>query len=471
MKINYIFYLSITILTIGCKTIQLPIERALLPMPDKFATQTDSTNKAKKNWKDFFKDKYLIALIDTALQNNLDVLTAYQNIQITKASLLYNKGLLKPTVTANLGAGITKYGNYTQEWAGNKTTEIVDGKIIPQHLPDFLIGFSSNWEVDIWGKLKNKKQAAQARYLASVEGKNWLVTNLIAEVASNYYVLMALDKQTEILKNSIILQEQFLAVTKVLKEGNKTNEFAVKQFEAQILNAKVSTTELTENILNIESNINLLLGRYPQSIKRNTIDIDNWLVQKISEGIPSQLLQNRSDIRAAEQVLIASRADINAAKAAFYPSFSIGGRLGLQGYSSTLLFSAPSIAYNLLGGIVAPLLNKSAIKAEFNTASALQLTALYNYQETVLTAFTEVYTQMKSIALLDEIIDLKKQEVAVLSSAIKFSDLLFQNNRINYLEVLVAQSNLLQAKLDLLQNCKQQQQVNINLYKSVGGGW
>jgi NodT family efflux transporter outer membrane factor (OMF) lipoprotein len=471
MKSKYNLLILLVVAIVSCKTIQLPTERALLPMPSTFANQTDSTNTAKTNWKAFFKDEKLVALIDTALQNNLDVLAAYQNIQIAKANLQYNKGLLKPTVNANVGAGITKYGNYTQEWAGNKTTEIVNGKIIPQHLPDYLIGFSSSWEVDVWGKLKNKKQAAQARYLASIEGRNWLITNLVAEVANNYYELMALDKQIEILNNNIALQEQSLSLTKILKEGNKSNELAVKQFEAQIINAKAAAKELSQTIVEIESNITVLLGRYPQPIQRNKIDIDNWVIQKINEGIPSQLLQNRLDIRVAEQELFATRFDVKAAKTAFYPSLNIGARFGLQGYSPTLLFSAPSIAYNVLSGLTAPLLNKTAIKAEFNTASAVQLTALYNYQETVLTAFTEVYTQVKSISNLNEIIDLKKNEVATLDSAINYSNLLFQNNRITYLEVLVAQANSLQAKLDLLQNCKQQQQVNISLYKSIGGGW
>ncbi|MCU0323101.1 MAG: TolC family protein [Chitinophagaceae bacterium] len=471
MKLNHIIYSLLLLTAIGCKTIQLPTERALLPMPQQFTNATDSSNTANTIWKTFFNDNLLMGLIDTALQNNLDVLTAYQNIKIAQANLQYNKGLLKPTVDANIAAGITKYGNYTQEWAGNKTTEMVPGKIIPQHLPDYNVGFQANWEVDVWGKLKNKKLVAQARYLASVEGKNWLVTNLVAEIANNYYELLALDKQIEILNENIALQEQSLALTKIQKEANRSNELAVKQFEAQILNAKAAVKELAQTSIEFETNINVLLGRYPQPIQRNKMDTNNWAVQKINEGIPTQLLQNRPDIRLAEQELIATRADVKAAKTLFYPSLTIGARLGLQGYSPNLLFSPASIAYNVLGGLTAPLLNKSAIKAEFSTASASQLTALFNYQKAVVGAFAEVYTQVKNISNINEIIDLKKQEVATLDIAIKYSNLLFQNNRIDYLDVLIAQANSLQAKLDVLQNYQKQQQASINLYKAIGGGW
>lgn len=463
-------YLILLLLIASCKSIQLPTEKKLAVMPDRFAKINDSNGTAKINWKDFIKDEKLIALVDTALNNNFDVLTAYQNIQIAKANLQYNRGLLQPTVNANLAAGVTKYGDYTQEWAGNRTTEMYRGKIIPQHLPDFLIGFSSSWEADIWGKLKNRKQAAKARYLASEDGKNWLVTNLIAEIANNYYELVALDKQIEILNDNIALQEKSLSLSKLLKEANKSNELAVKQFEAQIINAKATAKELSQDIVAIEGNINILLGRFPQVIQRTSIDLENWAAAKINEGIPAQLLQNRPDIRLAEQELIARRADVKAARTAFYPSLNIGGRFGIQGFSANLLFSIPSLAYGIIGGMTAPLLNKSAIKAEFNTASANQLTALYNYQKTIVVAFTEVYTQVRNMSNLDEIVTLKKQQVNTLDSAILHSDLLFQNNRVNYLEVIAAQTNFLQAQIDLLESCKQQQQLSVNLYKSIGGG-
>jgi multidrug efflux system outer membrane protein len=471
MNLNKYIVVAITITLGSCKSLQLPKQRALIKAPEQFVNKTDSTNSAKINWKEFFKDENLTALIDTALQNNLDVLTAYQNIEIAKANLRYNKGLLLPTVSANVGAGVTKYGNYTQEWAGNKTTEMKDGRIIPQHLPDFLLGFSSNWELDIWGKLKNKKQAAQARYLANVEGKNWLQTNLIAEIAHNYYELLTLDNQIDIVNENIALQEKSLSLIKIQKEAGRSNELAVKQFEAQILNAKGDAKQLSQIRIEIESNLNLLLGRYPQPIPKNKLALENIALQKIQEGIPSQLLQNRPDIRLAEQELIATRFDVLAAQKAFYPSLNISARMGLQAFSPSVLFSGASGAYNILSGLTAPLINRNALKAEFSTVSALQHNALYNYQKSILTGFTEVYNQVKNIANLNEIYDLKKQEVNTLKDAIKFSNLLFQTNRADYLDILIAQQNLLQAQLDLLKYRQQQQQSVINLYKSLGGGW
>jgi len=471
MNIRYIIYGTFLIVLASCKSLQLPTERALLKSPEQYINKTDSVNSAKINWREFFTDENFTSLIDTALQNNLDVLTALQNIEIAKANLRYSKGLLLPTVNANVGAGVTKYGNYTQEWAGNKTTEIVDGKIIPQHLPDFLLGFSSSWELDIWGKLKNKKQAAQARYWASIEGKNLLQTVLIADIANNYYELLSLDNQIDILNQNIALQEKSLELIKIQKEANRSTELAVKQFEAQILNAKGNAKLLSQVVVEIENNINLLLGRYPQSIARNKNDFDKPLLQKIQEGIPSQLLQNRPDIRIAEQELIASRFDVQVAKKSFYPSLNINAGLALQSFSPSLLFSGASAAYNILGGITAPLLNRNALMAEFKTASAVQHNALYNYQKSILNGFTEVYNQVKNIDNLNEVYALKQQEVSTLENAITYSNLLFQTNRADYLDVLMAQQNRLQAQLDLLQYKKQQQQSKVNLYRALGGGW
>lgn len=439
-------------------------------MPSTFSNSIDTTNTAKLNWKTFFNDADLTALIDTALLNNLDLLTAMQNIEIAKANLRYNKGLLLPTVSAKTVAGITKYGNYTQEWAGNKTTEIIDGKIIPQHLPDFLLGFTTNWELDIWGKLKNKKQAALARFLANIEGKNWLQTKLIAEIAINYYELIALDSQIDILNENIALQEQSLKLIKIQKETGRSNELAVKQFEAQIINAKGSAKLLLQVVVEIEGNINLLLGRYPRVFQRNKLGLENLVLQKIQEGIPSQLLQNRPDIRLAEQELIASKFDVKAAKKTFYPSLNISANMALQAFSSNVLFSTASGAYNILGGLTTPFINRSAIKAEFSSATAYQQNALYNYQKSILTGFNEVYNQLKNIDNLTQVSNLKKQEVALLDTAINAANLLFKTNRVSYLDVLTAQQNLLAAKIDLLHYQKQAKQSNINLFKTLGGG-
>jgi NodT family efflux transporter outer membrane factor (OMF) lipoprotein len=471
MKIQFTLLLIILLQLFSCKSIQIPADRTFAQIPNQYTESKDSTLLPTIQWKTFFADRTLVSLIDSALQNNFNLMTAYQNIEIAKVNLRFSKGMLIPTVSANAIAGLNKYGNYTQEWAGNSTTIMRDGQLIPQQLPDYLLGFSASWEADIWGKLKNQKQAAQSRYLASVEGKNWLQTNLIAEIANQYFELLAIDNQIEILKETIALQEKSLALIKIQKEAGRSNALAVKQFEAQILNTKASAKLLTQTQLEIENNINLLAGRYPQKIERTSGNFEHFFHQKISEGIPSQLLENRPDIRMAGQELLATRFDLKSAKKAFYPSLNINSRLAFNAYSPDVLFSLPSVAYNIFGGLSAPLLNRSAIQAAFKTASVVQQSALFNYQKSIVTGFTEVYNQVKNMENLKEVYDLKNQEVNALDTAISFSNLLFQTNRADYLEVLLAQQNFQQAKLDLMQYRKQQRQSFVNLYKTLGGGW
>jgi multidrug efflux system outer membrane protein len=471
MKFHKYLILLIIIFFGSCKNLQIPKERALLKMPTNFgATQQDSANMARVNWKVFFANPELISLIDTALQNNLDLLTAYQNIEIAKANLQFSKGLLKPTANAGLMAGLRKFGNYTMDGAGNATTDITAGQVVPVHLPDYFVGFQSNWEADIWGKLKGKKQAAFERYLASVEGRNWLVTNLVAEISNNYFELLFLDNELEILQQNIQLQEQSLILIKIQKEAGTSNELAVQQFEAQIFNSKAIAKELAQVIVEIENNINTLLGRYPQPINRNKANL-YAAIQTIKAGVPSQLLQNRPDIRLAEQELKASRADVKAAKLAFYPSLNISASIGFQAFSPSFLVNTSSIAYSVLGGLTAPLINRSALKANFNTANAEQQKALFNYQKTVLVGFTEAYNQVKNIENLNEVYEIKQQEVSTIERGINSANLLFEAGKATYLEVLVTQQRFLQAKIDLLQFKKKQQQSTVNLYKALGGGW
>lgn len=458
----------------SCKVLKVPdvpTNPTLKENPKEFLASADTQTVARIPYKEFFTDADLISLIDTALLYNFDVLAMYQQLEIAKANMVYTKSLLRPTVNANAGIGIRKFGLYTMDGAGNKTTEIRDRQIVPEHLPDYLVGFQANWEIDIWGKLKNRNQAALYDYLATLEGKNWLITNLIAEIAINYYELLALDNELEILQENIKLQENSLAITKIQKEAGKSNELAVQQFEAQVLNSKSFVKELSQQIVETENNINLLLGRYPQPIRRSSTNLDIQIVQKVKEGIPSQLLQNRPDIRQAEQALFASQANVQAVRKAFYPTLTITSSLGLNAYNPTLLLHLPSTAYNVLSGLSLPLLNRKALFAEFYTATALQRQAYIAYQRTVMLSFMEVYNHLKNINNLDEINALTHQEILALNRAIDASNLLFQSGRANYLEVLNVQQNLLQTRIDLVENKKRQFQATINLYKSLGGGW
>lgn len=457
----------------GCKTIQPTIENAdRKPMPETFGSTIDSTNSASRPWNLFFEDKNLCVLIDTAIRNNYDVLMTLQKIEMARNDLRLSEGAMLPTVASNFAYLQRKFGYYTMDDAGNRTTEITPGKIIPTNLPDYFAGLQTNWEIDVWGKLRSKKKSAFLRYISSVEGKNLVVTNLVSEVANTYYELISLKNELDIIRQTLQLQQKALDIIKVQKQAGVANEFAVKQFEAEVLHFQSLEFETLQNITENENKLNFLSGRFPQPIITEKINFADKIQNPIKEGIPSQLLRNRPDVRQTEFELLASKYDVNAARKAFYPSFNITGSLGFQAFNPSFLFSAPqSVAYSLLGGITTPLLNRTAIKAHFNNAKASQLDAMYNYQKAILTGYIEVSNQLSVMKNLEQIHDLKSKEVAILSQSIDISGDLFKTGRTSYFEVLLAQNRSFETQLELSSVRKRQLQAIVNAYKALGGGW
>ncbi len=460
------------LLVSGCK-VRLGVHKAeIKPLPGSYAWETDTMNIANIDWREFFADDHLINLIDEALANNLDAKVALQRIEQSKASSLYHRGLLLPAVSGTGHAALNRYGLYTMDGSGNASTEILPGQIIPTNLPDYYVGLQASWEADISGKLRNRKRAAVARYLATVEGRRWLLTNLIAEVASTYYELLALDQELAIAQSNITIQENALAIVTIQKQVGAANELAVKQFQAQAQKTRSLKTELQQLIVEAETRLALLIGSFPRHIDRDSTSFDRRIPSVIKTGIPADLLRNRPDIIESELQVAASSADLKAARAAFYPSLNINADVGFQAFKSSLLFNTPeSLAFGLFGGLSAPLLNRSAISAEFHAANAYQVESLYNYQSRILHAYAEVHTAMKNFESLAEIAEQKSNEVTILSEAMEVSSQLFRTGRANYLEVLFTQQNALHAKLELVNVRKRQLDGIVVLYRSLGGGW
>lgn len=472
---NYKYIVHIILLA-TCLTSCIPTQTAkhtsTKPAPNSYSIGSDSTNVATISWKEYFSDKNLVNLIDTALINNYDVLVALQRIEAASAGVQFSKGMLLPSVSAGGVTAIRRYGLYTMDGAGNITTDILPGQIVPVNLPDYFVALQTSWEADITGKLRNRKKAAVARYLSSVEGKNWLITNLVAEVASTYYELQALDNELEIIRENISLQEKVLAIVIIQRESGAANELAVQQFQAQLLNTKSLEVEIAQQIIEVENQINFLLGRYPQPIARDRTIPTQSIPSHIQTGVPSDLLRNRPDIKQAELELLAANADVKAARAAFYPSLNIAGGLGFQAFKTNLLFTTPqSFVFSLVGGLSAPLVNRSAIKAHFRGASANQVESLYNYQKSILNGYVEVFNQLNNINNLQRIFTFRNEEVIVLSQAIETSNELFRTGRATYLEVLLTQQAALNARLDFIDVRKRQLLSNVNIYKALGGGW
>ena len=432
----------------------------------------DTTNMSVIRWQNFFTDTNLVKLIDTALKNNQELNITLQEIEIARNEVLARKGAILPNAGIRAGAGVDKVGRYTSQGAGDASTDIRPGKEVPDWLPDYMIGLYGSWEADIWKKLHNAKKAAVTRYLSSVEGKNFVLTGLIAEVANSYYELLALDNQMEIVKQTIALQENALEIVKVQKEASRATELAVQKFQAEVLSSRGLEYDILQKIKETENTINLLLGRFPQEIPRDKSNFIALVPQTVNTGIPSQLLVNRPDIKQAELDLAAAKIDVQVARAEFYPSVGISAAIGLDAFNPSYIVKLPeSMLFSLAGELAAPLINRSAIKAAFNSANARQLQALYNYQRTVVNAYIEVANQLSKINNLDKSYALKSQQVDALTRSIDISNDLFKSARADYFEVLMTQRDALEARLDLIDTKKDQLNAVINIYRQLGGGW
>ena len=438
--------------------------------PLSYQNAQDTANVANLQWRSYFKDPLLIALIDTALANNQELNITLQEIEITKNEVMARKGEYLPFLNFGAAAGPDRAGKYT--WDGFSEEDLkADPSRGPKYVGDFMAGAFFSWELDVWKKLRNAKKSAALKYLSSIEGRNFMVTNIIAEIASSYYELMALDNLLAIVQQNIELQNNALQIVKLEKDAAKVTQLAVNRFEAQLLNTKNLQFSIKQKIVEAENRINFLTGRFPQQIKRNPAAFEDLHADPIFAGIPSQLLENRPDIRKAELELAAAKLDIQVARANFLPSFKLSSRLGFQAYNPLYLISPESIIYNLVGDMVAPLVNKNAIKATYFNANATQIQAAYNFERSILNAHIEVVNQLSQMDNFSKSYETKAKEVEILTQSITISNSLFRSARADYIEVLLTQREALESRIDLIEIKMKQLEAKVNIYKALGGGW
>ncbi len=464
---------ALILLTAWACKITKPTSRAEnTAVPESYNGSGDTTNVSAIKWGEFFADPNLQALIDTALGNNQELNMMLQEIKVANNEIRARKGEYLPFANIQAGAGMDKVGRYTRYGALEANNEIKPGEEFPEPYTDFMVGAYASWELDVWKKLRNAKKAAVFHYLSSVEGKNFMVTQLVAEIANSYFELMALDNQLDILNQNIDIQKNALEIVKLQKQAAKVTELAVKRFEAEVAKNQSLIYSIHQQITEAENRINFLVGRYPQPVARSSSSFEHLTPQLVKAGIPSQLLANRPDIRQAEMDLSAAKLDVKVAKANFYPSFRITAGLGYQAFDPKFLFTTPeSMLYSLAGDLVAPLINRNAIKANYNSANAKQMQAVYNYEQRILNGYIEVANQLSKINNLEKSYALKAQQVSALTESISISNSLFRSARADYMEVLLTQRDALESKMELIETKMQQMNALVDIYQALGGGW
>lgn len=466
-------FLVLVILLQSCKipTITSRNPKDFLSQKYSNITSFDTQNVVQKNWKLFYQDENLVQLIDYAIQNNQELQIFSQEIAINQFEIQARKGEYLPFVNWATGLGLEKESQYTKLGAVEENVEYEEGKHFPKPMPDMNLGLNFRWEIDIWKKLRNAKKAAQMKYLASNEGRNFLVTRLVSEIAENYYELIALDILLQTIEENIEIQKQALKIIKEQKIASKVSQLAVNRFEAQLLKTQNLKYQVLNRIIESENRIHFLLGRNPQPIPRSSNTFWNTVNSSIFIGSPQQLLVNRPDIQRALYEMKATELEVLVARAEFYPSLGVNLLAGIQSFDPTVMFSPHAFLFRFISDLTGPLINKNKIKANYYTANAKQIQAVLEYEKTCLNAYLEVQNQLSFLNNFAKSYQTKKQEVEILIQSINIANNLFISARADYLEILLTQTEALFAKLELIEIKLNEWKSKIGLYKALGGGW
>jgi NodT family efflux transporter outer membrane factor (OMF) lipoprotein len=441
------------------------------PLPADFCGAASQENSAQLSVPEFFNDPMLTHLIEQALAGNRELRVLNEEAQIARNEALARQGAFLPLAAFRGSAGLDKPSLFTPLGAAERDLEFLPGKHFPEPLPNFLLSLNFIVPVDIWRELRNARDAAVQRYFAAIERRNYFVTRLVAEVAENYFRLLALDNRLLTLDQTIALFERSYEVAKARFEAGRGNELAVQRFLAEVRKNQSEKPIVTQDIVEAENRINFLANRFPQPVERMSARFFDLTIHKLSVGVPAQLLLNRPDIRQAERELVAAGLDVQVARAHFFPKIDITGGVGYQAFNLKYLFWTPdALIYNVAGDLVVPVLNKRAIQAEYLSANARQLESVYNYQRTILNAFTEVINRLAKVQNYSRSIEIKRRQLEALQTSVTVANNLFKAARAEYVEVLLAQRDYMEARQVVIGTKEQQLIAIVNTYQALGGG-
>ncbi|GIW99932.1 MAG: hypothetical protein KatS3mg111_3265 [Pirellulaceae bacterium] len=423
-------------------------------------------------YREFFSDPQLIVLIDEAIANNRELRILNEEVRIARNEVMARRGAYLPFLNIGGSAELEKPSLFTPQGTVEDQLQVVPGKNYPDPRPNFLGFINLNWEIDIWRQLRNARDAAQFRYFAAIARRNAQMTAIVAEVASSYYELLSLDQKMAALDAIIQLQENSMRFAQAAKEAGRGSELAVQRFIAAVQNTRSEKAIIAQEVLQTENRINSLLSRYPQPISRTGQAFMNIAFPILQVGVPSELLLNRQDIMEAERELMAAGLDVQVARAEFLPKVGLRAGVGLEAFDTGYFFQTPeSLIYGVAGDLVAPLVNKAAIRAEFQNANARQLQALYTYQQRLVDAFVEVVNSMNRLQNYQQSLQYELDRLHALEASVEVASNLYQNARVEYIEVLLSQRDLVDARLSVIDSKREQLLASVSTYRALGGGW
>lgn len=471
---------GITLVTLpGCFIPTLRPPLAGDPLPERYINLSaparppegeDPTTADLPSLQDFYSDAVLRDLISQALAGNQELRILEEEIQIAANEVRARRGAIFPFLGLGVDGGFDRNSAYMPLGAAERELTYPIDRPFPDPVPRLRLGTFLTWQIDIWRELRNARDAAIARLAAAEERRNAFVNRLVAEVADHYYRLLALDNRIVVIDQTIAIQEESLKVAIARKDAGRDTELPVQRFQAEVRKNQSEKFNIRQEQVEIENRINVLLGRFAQPIERPNVNYPDLTLLTPGAGLPRQLLLNRPEIRQAERELAAAGLDVLVARARFFPRLDITAGLGWEAFNPRYLFDPGSFIASTAAGIVLPFINRSAIKADYLSANARQLQALYNYQRVILQAYAEVVTQLNAAENFNNSVSAKKLQLKALEAAVDSATKLYQAARAEYPEVLFTQRELLDAKIELIDLKRRQLSAVIEAYRALGGG-
>lgn len=448
---NKILFAALLLLTSSCAVYRTyktpPIESS--KFVGEGVTASDST-VVIPSWKDFFVDKNLQDLIEHGLVSNSDMRIARQNIVQAEAVLLSSKLAYLPSFALSPEGTVANFKN--------------------NGMTSYALPLTTQWEIDLSGKIKNTKEQVQIALLQTEEYVKMTQTQLVAAIANGYYTLVMLDEQFDITKESIAIQKSNIETIKALKDVGLQTETAVNQAEADYFNVVATLSELEKQIRSVENSVALLVNLPPQTITRSRFDnlVECHFVALYNE-VPLSILSNRPDVKVAEYELGKSFYGVNIARGAFYPSLNLSGSLGWTNNAGAIV-NPGSLLLSAIGSLTQPLFNKGINKANLKIAQSQYEQALISFEKALLVAGNEVNGALNERQKSSEKLLIRKKQIEANQKAYINSIETMKHSSATYLEVLTAQHSLLQAQLIEVSDWFEYMRGSINLYKSIGGG-
>jgi NodT family efflux transporter outer membrane factor (OMF) lipoprotein len=431
------------------------------------ATTADSSSIADIQWKNFFTDATLQKLIDSAIARNYDMQIAVKNIEASQLLFKQVKWNYVPELNLNVTAN-------TNRPSDNSVTglSLTQYNIGTKHIEDYNANLGLTWEADIWGKIRNQSRSALAQYLQTNEAKKAIQTNIVAGVSQGYYNLLMLDAQLEIAQKNVKLNDSTLRIIRLQFDAGQVTQLAVQQAEAQQLSAAQLVPGFERDIAVQENAIKILTGALPDKVERTARLDEVTIPENLSAGVPSAIVSRRPDVKTAELALNVANANVGIAQANMYPSLTITANGGLNTFRASNWFTVPASLFGTVAGaLTQPLLQHRQLKTQYKVALVDREKTVLQFRQSFLNAVGEVSDALVRIEKLKTQQAIIANRVSTLEKATNNANLLFSNGQATYLEVITAQSNVLQSELDLATVKNARLNAMSDLYRSLGGGW